>query len=121
MDYDDSKIDDDLDKLLQHIKQEQQNSMVNGCFILFLAISSASRLITFVFFFQDGPDSPKEPGSFVTNSLPAMNNHDQKDNNHLYKCQSSRHVLYATHFPLPLVIRSIYSDWRKLTIVLMTI
>lgn len=33
MDYDDSKIDDDLDKLLQHIKQEQQNSMVirNSC------------------------------------------------------------------------------------------
>jgi len=28
MDYDDSKIDDDLDKLLQHIKEEQQNSMV---------------------------------------------------------------------------------------------
>lgn len=27
-DCDDSKIDDDLDKLLQHIKQEQQNSMV---------------------------------------------------------------------------------------------
>lgn len=27
-DYDDSKIDDDLDKLLQHIKEEQQNSMV---------------------------------------------------------------------------------------------
>lgn len=29
MDYDDSKIDDDLDKLLQHIKEEQQNSMVS--------------------------------------------------------------------------------------------
>jgi mediator of RNA polymerase II transcription subunit 12 len=29
MDYDDSKIDDDLDKLLQHIKEEQQNSLVN--------------------------------------------------------------------------------------------
>lgn len=29
MDYDDSKIDDDLDKLLQHIKEEQQNSMVH--------------------------------------------------------------------------------------------
>ena len=28
MDYDDSKIDDDLDKILQHIKEEQQNSMV---------------------------------------------------------------------------------------------
>lgn len=27
-DYDDSKIDDDLDKLLQHIKEEQQNSLV---------------------------------------------------------------------------------------------
>ncbi|RZF38881.1 hypothetical protein LSTR_LSTR006538 [Laodelphax striatellus] len=27
-DYDESKIDDDLEKLLQHIKEEQQNSMV---------------------------------------------------------------------------------------------
>lgn len=36
-DYDDSKIDDDLDKLLQHIKEEQQNSM-------------------------DAPDSPKDVG-----------------------------------------------------------
>ncbi|KAL6442397.1 hypothetical protein ACFW04_002558 [Cataglyphis niger] len=35
MDYDDSKIDDDLDKILQHIKEDQQNSM-------------------------DAPDSPKE-------------------------------------------------------------
>lgn len=35
MDYDDSKIDDDLDKLLQHIKEDQQNSM-------------------------DAPDSPKD-------------------------------------------------------------
>lgn len=35
MDCDDSKIDDDLDKLLQHIKEDQQNSM-------------------------DAPDSPKE-------------------------------------------------------------
>jgi hypothetical protein len=31
MDYDDSKIDDDLDKLLQHIKEEQQNSLVSHC------------------------------------------------------------------------------------------
>ncbi|XP_048481682.1 mediator of RNA polymerase II transcription subunit 12 isoform X3 [Plutella xylostella] len=37
MDLDDSKIDDDLDKLLQHIKEDQQNSM-------------------------DAPDSPKDPG-----------------------------------------------------------
>lgn len=37
MDYDDSKIDDDLGKILQHIKEDQQNSM-------------------------DAPDSPKEPG-----------------------------------------------------------
>lgn len=35
MDYDDSKIDDDLDKILQHIKEDQQNSM-------------------------DAPDSPKD-------------------------------------------------------------
>lgn len=37
MDYDDPKIDEDLGKLLQHIKEDQQNSM-------------------------DAPDSPKEPG-----------------------------------------------------------
>ncbi|XP_052753637.1 mediator of RNA polymerase II transcription subunit 12-like isoform X2 [Galleria mellonella] len=37
MDLDDSKIDDDLDKLLQHIKEDQENSM-------------------------DAPDSPKDPG-----------------------------------------------------------
>lgn len=35
-DYDDSKIDDDLDKLLQHIKEEQQNSLVisAACFAI---------------------------------------------------------------------------------------
>lgn len=37
MDLDDSKIDADLGKLLQHIKEDQQNSM-------------------------DAPDSPKDPG-----------------------------------------------------------
>lgn len=36
MDYDDSKIDDDLDKLLQHIKEEQQNSMVQNIILTFL-------------------------------------------------------------------------------------
>ncbi|KPJ13735.1 Mediator of RNA polymerase II transcription subunit 12 [Papilio machaon] len=40
MELDDSKIDDDLDKLLQHIKEDQQNSM-------------------------DAPDSPKDPGEPV--------------------------------------------------------
>ena len=35
-DLDDSNVDDDLDKLLQHIKEDQQNSM-------------------------DAPDSPKDP------------------------------------------------------------
>lgn len=51
MDLDDSKIDDDLDKLLQHIKEDQQNSM-------------------------DAPDSPKDPGEsshrFVVTNLFLM-------------------------------------------------
>lgn len=29
IDYDDSNVDDELGKLLQHIKEEQQNSMVS--------------------------------------------------------------------------------------------
>lgn len=36
MDYDDSKIDDDLDKLLQHIKEEQQNSLVSYFYCQFV-------------------------------------------------------------------------------------
>lgn len=38
MDYDDSKIDDDLDKLLQHIKEEQQNSMVYFLYYVYIII-----------------------------------------------------------------------------------
>lgn len=78
MDYDDSKIDDDLDKLLQHIKEEQQNSM-------------------------DAPDSPKvEP--FAGSSIGGLESNDPSTNtnDNMYKCRPSRHLLYATHFPLPL-------------------
>lgn len=44
-DYDDSKIDADLDKLLQHIKEEQQNSMVTSgaMFALKLAINNNKK------------------------------------------------------------------------------
>ncbi|XP_050541697.1 mediator of RNA polymerase II transcription subunit 12 isoform X2 [Daktulosphaira vitifoliae] len=78
MDYDDSKIDDDLDKLLQHIKEEQQNSM-------------------------DAPDSPKvEP--FAGSSIGGLdsNNPSTSTNENMLKGRPSRHLLYATHFPLPL-------------------
>jgi hypothetical protein len=49
MDYDDSKIDDDLDKLLQHIKEEQQNSMVLFLIlhIIFIQIFSILNSIFF--------------------------------------------------------------------------
>lgn len=79
MDYDDSKIDDDLDKILQHIKEDQQNSL-------------------------DAPDSPKDPDSHghhshiiqsAINSVPMETDHID------YKIKPSRHLLYTTHFPLP--------------------
>lgn len=49
MDYDDSKIDDDLDKLLQHIKEEQQNSMV--LFLIILNIFN-EYFITYLLFLR---------------------------------------------------------------------
>ncbi|XP_046392614.1 mediator of RNA polymerase II transcription subunit 12-like protein isoform X2 [Ischnura elegans] len=76
MDYDDSKIDDDLDKLLQHIKEEQQNSM-------------------------DAPDSPKDepppapiPPPLPVEEVPAPGSAPEP-------ARQSRHLLYTTHFPLP--------------------
>lgn len=98
-DCDDSKIDDELDKLLQHIKEDQQSSL-------------------------DAPDSPKDDhhhhhthhhnphhhtspanqnqsshmhsssGHTMMDSTPANTDQD------LRKQQPSRHLLYTTHFPL---------------------
>lgn len=50
MDYDDSKIDDDLDKLLQHIKEEQQNSMVLFLILLIIFIQIKLSIFNFIFF-----------------------------------------------------------------------
>ncbi|XP_045454352.1 mediator of RNA polymerase II transcription subunit 12-like [Melitaea cinxia] len=94
MDLDDSKIDDDLDKLLQHIKEDQQNSM-------------------------DAPDSPKDPGetSHSVNSpmmgasgmsIPGMQSIGMGPMSVPGLRAASagggpapRHFHYTTHFPLP--------------------
>ncbi|CAH4017296.1 unnamed protein product [Pieris brassicae] len=98
MDLDDSKIDDDLDKLLQHIKEDQQNSM-------------------------DAPDSPKDPGepSHSVNSpmmgaggmsIPGMQTigmgpmsvpgiRPTSSNGSNTSGTVSRHYHYTMHFPLP--------------------
>lgn len=100
MDYDDSKIDDDLDKILQHIKEEQQNSMV----LFFFFFLRKSSIYNFVLCFKDAPDSPKvEP--FAGSSIGGLESSDPSTNtnDNMYKFRPSRHLLYATHFPLPLV------------------
>lgn len=72
---DDSKIDDDLDKLLQHIKEEQQNSM-------------------------DAPDSPKDvTGSLVGGIVLHGDQPSTQDSGD--KTKQSRHQLYTKHFPIP--------------------
>ncbi|XP_065336450.1 mediator of RNA polymerase II transcription subunit 12 isoform X5 [Cloeon dipterum] len=75
-DYDDSKIDDDLDKLLQHIKEEQQNSL-------------------------DAPDSPKDdvpaPSLSTVGGIGGLD--DTVDGREGRR--QSRHLIYTTHFPLP--------------------
>lgn len=48
MDYDDSKIDDDLDKLLQHIKEEQQNSMVSDLIKTQIKLMNTSLVTTYI-------------------------------------------------------------------------
>ncbi|KAJ9595344.1 hypothetical protein L9F63_027271, partial [Diploptera punctata] len=79
MDYDDSKIDDDLDKILQHIKEEQQNSL-------------------------DAPDSPKDdgvpPGSLVAPPIAPVTPMEGVESGGPGEMRS-RHLLYTTHFPLP--------------------
>lgn len=54
--------------------------------------------------FKDAPDSPKvEP--FAGSSIGGLESNDPSTNtnDNMYKCRPSRHLLYATHFPLPLV------------------
>lgn len=85
--FDDSNVDDDLDKLLQHINTDQNNSM-------------------------DAPDSPKEPENSNTGTTAA--GHGAGGNGaggnggsigngggaNLMEV-TSRHYLFAKHFPLP--------------------
>ncbi len=105
-DYDDRNIDDDLDRILQHITQEQQNNM-------------------------DQVDSPKEDhgsgGGFGSmqsgHQHPNSNSNSQSDSNNgnsrsggggggsassnssttpaAEMSKQSRHRLYVMHFPLP--------------------
>ncbi|KAJ8982058.1 hypothetical protein NQ317_001467 [Molorchus minor] len=74
MDYDD--VDHDLDKILQHIKEDQQNSM-------------------------DVPDSPKEHEHSHHSHVPSSMGHVPMEGDHNeYRIKPSRHLLYTTHFPL---------------------
>ncbi|KAF4529435.1 hypothetical protein B566_EDAN003531, partial [Ephemera danica] len=75
-DYDDSKIDDDLDKLLQHIKEEQQNSL-------------------------DAPDSPKDDAPAPSLSTVAGISGLEEGGDVRDGRRQSRHLVYTTHFPLP--------------------
>nr|CAH7731850.1 unnamed protein product [Callosobruchus chinensis] len=76
MDYDDANIDHDLDKILQNIKDEQQNSM-------------------------DVPDSPKEHDHNHHPHAPSHMGHPTIETDHDgHKVKPSRHLLYTTHFPL---------------------
>lgn len=76
MDYDDANIDHDLDKILQNIKEDQQNSM-------------------------DIPDSPKEHDHGHHSHVASSMGHVPMETDHGdHKVRPSRHLLYTTHFPL---------------------
>lgn len=76
MDYDDANIDNDLDKILQNIKEDQQNSM-------------------------DVPDSPKDHDHGHHSHVPSSMGHVPMETDHNDpKVKPSRHLLYTTHFPL---------------------
>lgn len=65
----------------------------------------------FLNYFKDAPDSPKvEP--FAGSSIGGLESSDPSTNtnDNIYKCRPSRHLLYATHFPLPLVNTKITLD-----------
>lgn len=69
--FDDSNVDDDLEKLIQNIKDGQNNSM-------------------------DAPDSPKDHETLT--NLPPISNDKNSSNSNAANC---RHYLYTLHFPLP--------------------
>lgn len=76
MDYDDANIDHDLDKILQNIKEDQQNSM-------------------------DVPDSLKDHDHVHHPHVASSMGHVPMENDHGdHKVKPSRHLLYTTHFPL---------------------
>lgn len=76
MDYDDANIDHDLDKILQNIKEDQQNSM-------------------------DVPDSPKEHDhSHHSHNQSTIGHVPMETDHNDMKIKPSRHLLYTTHFPL---------------------
>ncbi|XP_066254151.1 mediator of RNA polymerase II transcription subunit 12 isoform X3 [Euwallacea similis] len=75
MDYDDADVDNDLDKILQNIKEDQQNSM-------------------------DIPDSPKEHDHGHHPHVPNMGHVPMETGHGDHKIKASRHFLYTTHFPL---------------------
>jgi len=68
--FDDSNVDDDLEKLIQNIKDGQQNSM-------------------------DAPDSPKDNEN-LTNITSITNEKNSSTSN----AGACRHYLYTLHFPL---------------------
>lgn len=75
MDCDDN-IDHDIDKILQNIKEDQQNSM-------------------------DFPDSPKEHDHGHHSHVQSSMGHVPMETDHNdHKVKPSRHLLYTTHFPL---------------------
>ncbi|KAF7269352.1 mediator complex subunit kohtalo isoform X2 [Rhynchophorus ferrugineus] len=75
MDYDDADVDNDLDKILQNIKEDQQNSM-------------------------DVPDSPKDHDQNHHSHVPNMGHVPIETGHGDHKIKPSRHFLYTTHFPL---------------------
>ncbi|RWS26166.1 thyroid hormone receptor-associated protein-like protein, partial [Leptotrombidium deliense] len=77
MDMDDSRIDADLDKLLQHIKEGQQNNMNDQTDILL----------------PDSVSSDKEDETGL--------GHDFGKSENSLKKSAQRHLMYTTHFPLP--------------------
>ncbi|XP_054168464.1 mediator of RNA polymerase II transcription subunit 12-like protein isoform X2 [Oppia nitens] len=83
MDVDDNNLDEDLDKLLQHIKAGQQNMSDQADLLLPDSVES------------DKEDDPTATGGLGTHSttfpmpdMPAKN-------------ATNRHLLYTMHFPLP--------------------
>lgn len=75
MECDDSKVDDDLEQILQDIKQVHQNSL-------------------------DVPDSPKDHHDHHQHVQSAVGHMTMETDHSDHKVKPSRHLLYTTHFPL---------------------